>query len=344
MIMSKFFFVVGNSRSGTNMMGQLLNNNSLVYTIPQEVHFFEGLCDVSELGETMSFDKALDLWDKLMFRAINNEQVKYLKKNSLAESLDSRNQVRKVYESNNNVAIIDVYKAFMHYQASIHGSKIACEQTPRYAYYINDIIKYLPESRFVFMIRDPRDVLLSQKKKWTLKFRKGNYITWRECIRTWVNYHPYLVSLMWLKNAEIAIKNLKSKSVIVVRYEDVVIDPEGQVSGVCDFLGIPYDKDMIYVQYMGSSTSKNSLKKSKLVNRSGIWRKGGLSNFELFVCEWICGAGMVEFGYDLSGSKLKNYMVFFLSFIGLPLKLGVSFLLNLNRTQNVYKSVIARFF
>ena len=47
------------------------------------------------------------------------------------------------------------------------------------------------------MVRDPRDVLLSQKNKWKRKFLGANDIPFFELLRARFNYHPYTISKMW---------------------------------------------------------------------------------------------------------------------------------------------------
>lgn len=44
------------------------------------------------------------------------------------------------------------------------------------------------------MVRDPRDVLLSQKYKWKIRFLGANNIPYREVLRCWANYHPIAIA------------------------------------------------------------------------------------------------------------------------------------------------------
>ena len=44
------------------------------------------------------------------------------------------------------------------------------------------------------MIRDPRDVMLSQKNKWKRRFLGAKQIPLREVVRSYVNYNPILIS------------------------------------------------------------------------------------------------------------------------------------------------------
>ena len=46
-------------------------------------------------------------------------------------------------------------------------------------------------------MRDPRDVLLSQKLKWKRRYLGAKSIPLREAIRSRINYHPIIISKLW---------------------------------------------------------------------------------------------------------------------------------------------------
>ncbi len=62
----KPIFIVGNSRSGTSMMGRILGNHHLVYTIPHEIHFFEELWDPSQGDEPLPSREAVGMLSRLL--------------------------------------------------------------------------------------------------------------------------------------------------------------------------------------------------------------------------------------------------------------------------------------
>ena len=61
MINSKQIFIVGNSRSGTTMLGRILNNHSEVFTF-KELHFFYTLWSGKEI---LSYSESINLLAKL---------------------------------------------------------------------------------------------------------------------------------------------------------------------------------------------------------------------------------------------------------------------------------------
>ena len=78
-----------------------------------------------------------------------------------------------------------------------HGKIIACTQTPNNLFYIKDILQEYPHAKVINMVRDNRDVLLSQKHKWKRKFLGAQGIPLFESFRSMFNYHPITTSLVW---------------------------------------------------------------------------------------------------------------------------------------------------
>ncbi len=106
-----------------------------------------------------------------------------------------------------------------------------------------------PEARYIHLIRDPRDIAISNLKlAWAgHPFRAAH--TWETAERDWEKIHPRLRDDQWID----------------VRYEDLVADPERELGRVCDFLGVPFDKGVFsYIE-----TSAYGYPKAELAQR---WR------------------------------------------------------------------------
>lgn len=101
---------------------------------------------------------------------------------------------RDIVKQSSDIRPVELYLAFMFHEATRAGRWRPCEQTPHYLFSSREILRAYPDARIINMIRDPRDVVLSQRSKWRRRFLGGASIPVVEDIRTWCNYHPWLVS------------------------------------------------------------------------------------------------------------------------------------------------------
>ncbi len=192
------------------------------------------------------------------------------------------------------------------------------------------------------MVRDPRDILLSQKNKWRIRgYGNKDGIPLKESIRSWINYHPYTMSLLWKRNVTAAAVFQEYPRFITVRYEDLVVSPDATMVALCDKLGFSFDKEMLRIGVQGSSTTKPSQEKTGVADFREKWKKGGLSRTELFICEWALGPVMKNQGYNVSGAR-PNVVSVAGSFLLFLLKTPLAVAFNLSRTKNIWQAVCRR--
>ena len=98
---------------------------------------------------------------------------------------------------------------------------------------------------------------------------------------------------------------------------------------------------MLKVPNIGSSTSIDEKTTLGLDNsKIGKWNTGGISKSEIYICQRICGDNMATFHYKKKNFKFIPLFAIF-QFFTFPIKLSVSFLLNLHRIKNL-KEVIKK--
>ena len=59
----------------------------------------------------------------------------------------------------------EILRAFLHHETKKAGCSIPVRNTQD-VFYIKEILELFPEARIINMVRDPRGVMLSQKRKW----------------------------------------------------------------------------------------------------------------------------------------------------------------------------------
>jgi len=328
-------FVVGSSRSGTTMMGRILGNHSDIFTF-KELHFF-GTIWTNNSNQDLNKQEQIDLLSRLLciqgdglfkqqnISVFNEEAISLLAHKNICNPLS-------------------IYELFLDTMANENKSIISCEQTPKNIYYLDEILAFFPQAKVINMVRDQRDVLLSQKNKWKRRFLGASKIPLFEAIRSYINYHPILTSKVWNSSLEHTVKYFDNERVKIVKFEEFLVKPQSVVKDICNFLAIDFHPKMLNVPVVGSSTEQDN-KHSFLIDSSKIkkWKKGGLNSAEIYLSQLISHKMMSEFSYHLEKFQLPPLLsVFYI--ITFPVKLGLAFLLNIKRMGNMVEIINKRFF
>ncbi|MDE0683778.1 MAG: sulfotransferase, partial [Candidatus Poribacteria bacterium] len=135
-------FVVGNSRSGTTMMGRILEKHPTVYTFG-ELHFFGQLCAPpfsSELEEKNAEELASELHciQREGYRTHGNSRRFLGEAQAFLERLTTYPDTSA-----------SLFEAFLYHEAAENNKTIPCDQTPRNVFYIADILELYPNARII---------------------------------------------------------------------------------------------------------------------------------------------------------------------------------------------------
>jgi len=162
--------------------------------------------------------------------------------------------------------------------------------------YMDDIFAVFSNARIIHMMRDPRDRYASAKTRWTdMKGRVG------------------AGTAMWLESVKLARRGQQRfpRQYLVVRYEDLVAQPEQMLHKVCEFLGEEYVPEMLTM--MGAPTHRNKGSNSSYgkrevgaISTDSIARyRQVLSQQEIKYMQDFCRDGMLEFGYALDDIRFS---------------------------------------
>jgi hypothetical protein len=109
-----------------------------------------------------------------------------------------------------------------------HRKGTFLEKTPRHVYFYSQILKHYPDAKFICMIREPRNTvssLLTMSRK-----RQKSVIR---------------ISLFYNKIANAIIKIMHNRNVLVVKYENLVNQPDQALKNICQFIHLPFDSKLI---------------------------------------------------------------------------------------------------
>ena len=329
---TKQIFIVGSSRSGTTMMGRILGNHKDIFTF-NELHFFGAIWTNTTNQELSKLEQI-----NLLSRLFCIEENGLFSQDNISDFSDKARDVLQ----EKNLSSLEIYALFLNTITFENSASISCEQTPKNMYYLEEILSHFPDARVINLVRDQRDVLLSQKNKWKRKFLGATAIPLFEAIRSFVNYHPLLMSKVWSSSLQHSKRYKSHNRVKIVKFEELVSNSEETTKKICSFLEIEFQEDMLSVPVIGSSTEEDS--KLRHIDSSKIakWEKGGLSSAEIYLSQIISSDMMKLFQYDLKKFKFPPILIVFY-LLTLPIKLGMAFILNLHRMGNVLEVIKKRF-
>lgn len=210
------FFIVGHPRSGTTLLRMILCGHSNLF-IPEETGFIPFLkVDPSktltkhDVGAVINRIKKLNYyWRDL---PLTSEQIfQSLGEQNLPALLDFLYQLQTQPD-----------------HATRWGDK-----TPLYVQYMDNILEIFPKAQFIHIIRDGRDAALSALVKWGDHSR---YMDLDYLLRNWVRN---------VTKGCLVGRSLTSHQYHEIRYENLVIEPEQTLLGVCRFLNEQYEPDML---------------------------------------------------------------------------------------------------
>jgi Sulfotransferase family len=259
------FFVVGCGRSGTTLLRTMLNRHSQV-AIPLESLF---IVDYLRAKPSLSQNR---LVREMAGEYELGEWDMPVGAEDLASTADPREAIEKLHEM----------------YAAKHGKTIWGQKTPRFVRHGELLKRAWPNAKFVHVVRDPRAVVSSL-------IRSDQHQS-----------NALFGSKRWLNDVAAGLK-LQEKfpnDVLLVRYEDLVRNPEHEVRKVCDHLGLDYEPETVSPK--GTETKEYGawyqnahalLDRPPDPDRIDLWRKK-LTPRQLRLVESMCGELMTKLGYE----------------------------------------------
>lgn len=328
-------FVVGNARSGTTLMASILRKHPDIFMF-HELHFFEQLWTPEQGSKVISWSKG----ERLCGRLLNIQDKGYNAKQDLKQYADDARDMIATIDCN-KLNTITVYETFLKKVTANNGKIFPGEQTPQNVFYIGEILGLFPGARFINMIRDPRDVLASQKNKWKIRTRRKKNMSFMESLRLWINYHPITTSELWSSSIKASERFADDSRILFLRFEDLIFHPEKTLREICDFLEVQFDESMMDIRHITSSFLLENANQ-KGFNRKSVGRwKSALTATEVFYCERINKDKMERYGYSLSNACPARPSLG-VTLITFPIKLALAFALNYNRYASFFSSLKKR--
>jgi len=293
-------FVTGASRSGTTLLSFVLRNHSAVFGL-RELQYFGQAWDPRDGRRSFTEREAIEAAANMLAR---QEQGALMSVTEDAHRWEAAAIVARLGPSVLDPAAL--YAAVVLGLAGAAGKPIACEQTPRNIFYARALLDLYPASHVVHIVRDPRAVMASQKKRWQRRRLSSSpsRVPHYESLRVWVNYHPYTIARLWSRATAEAVALEAHPRVTLVRFEDLVLEPESTVRRLCERIGLGYEPRMLDVGQVNSShqTAAGGTRRGLHSDAIDQWRDV-LSPAEIDITESMCASWMPRMGYDFHAPR-----------------------------------------
>lgn len=219
----KRIFLVGCPRSGTTILQSLLASHPEVISFP-ESKFFQYLLYnklVKKFPDRLSAFFKDEINRPELLQNFDNSQSTELKVSWFVGVLDSL--------------------------AAEDQKSIWLEKTPEHIYFIQDIERFLPDVKFIHILRNGMDTIASLYEATRIPSELwGDGWNLKHCIKRWKQ--AVLISHKYVNNSNHRL----------VKYEDLLENKTKFLADICDFLGVEYDSKMLDYQVNAAKLSLNA--------------------------------------------------------------------------------------
>lgn len=231
-------FLVGCPRSGTTLLQSMLYAHPEIYSFP-ETFFFDRLFGSGErrtlAKKTQGFVEGVRAFGRDSLRGMGFVEARRYTKAWAG--------MRVLSEESDIMAPVDSLRLEKHVEGFVRridektieaGGRIWLEKTPDHLFCLNFIRKYVPQAKFIHIVRNGMDTVASlvdaahkHPEVW------GLYLSLDNAVRRW----------------NVAVRESRlyrgEPEHYIINYEDLIENPSGELVKICGFLGCEFDEGMV---------------------------------------------------------------------------------------------------
>jgi hypothetical protein len=243
-------FVTGVSRSGTTLLRSILESTSSI-AVAQENHYLGHL--VERWGARHQFARLGDARDDATLRAIVDHLYsgEFQRRSRLREvspywrwlvrTVDRAEVERRLLATDRTDRA--VFAELLRIYADRGGKPVIGEKTPAHINYADTLLGWFPTGRIVQMVRDPRGVYVSELRR---RWERPSSVPYRQLRHVRPLFALFvLLQVTWAWARAIdrhrELSGRYPDRYRMVRFEDLVREPEATLLGLFDFLGVPME-------------------------------------------------------------------------------------------------------
>lgn len=282
-----YHFICGLPRSGTTYLSFLINLHSEIFSTGETLFFGRKYIKPNKQGhyDKKQRDQAVSLLSNFITNRLDVSN-----KTQLIE--DFKGACKKLGET---ITPKDIFSCFAETLLSLFPNKhLFIEKTPHHIHYTKRILTFYPEAKFIAVIRDPYEWLLSYKYQGSQKANKAIRKVFRRI------YHPLFASLVYLKNVKEILRLSTEKNVLVLRNEK--LNDAETTNKILVFIGVQNEK----ISLEPNNSSFVNLKKPEL------------SPIDIFWINFVCKKVILKGGYSIKNLKVNPIYILISIFSIIP--------------------------
>jgi hypothetical protein len=284
----RLFFIVGRGRSGTTLLRQMLDAHPNLLVAPEALFIMNLYHKYSRIVK-WNHKKVDDFYDDL-----------FLEKRLEDWNLDEISLKKQLHALGSNVSFPGMNKLVYANYAFVNrklDTNLLGDKNPHYSLFIDKLMKLYPDSKYIHMVRDYRDNILSYQD---VRFDLNNTTTlayrWKKYNKTILKYSKRYPDQFFL-----------------LKYEDLVTKPDECLRSICVFLGVEFNPVMLQFYQFQHSTSKFVWHKniSKPLDKSRLdkW-KTKMQQSDVLKSDYICKHIAEFLGYENSYNDKNSPYLF----------------------------------
>lgn len=278
-------FIIGTERSGTNLLRLILNAHHNV-AVPHPPHIMKYFSPLEPLYGDLTVDRNFRLLIRDVCKMVELHPYPW----------DIRLSPQKIFSGAQDRNLISIYFAiYDQYLAASGKQRWACKSTFMIEH-VAEVLRYHPHARFIFMVRDGRDVAVSAKYS------------------IFNHYHAYYSARRWQREQRLGLdwlSQLPAEQIMLLKYEELIVNPAAVTKRICNFLGEDFEEEMLRYHHSKEAQKSGSLSVSwqntskPVLSANKEKFRSGLSEKEILLVETIAVNELVELGYSLTHPRAK---------------------------------------
>ena len=299
MSQSPILFLCGHRKGGTTMLNNLFDGHSQLSVYPVDINLLYGYfpkfnnpvnseAELFERIRRVVFDdlaKLPQLTAHIDFNQFELNFVKYTLNKPLADM---------------QIVLSALFDAYADLNPQKKSFKYHVAKETSIEMYAKEISTWFPNCKFIHLIRDPRDNFSAIKSGYKKKYQ---------------GYGDSEISLLFsvlfrnlwgLKVAEKNLTLLGEDRYKILKFEDLVDNPESEMQSIASWLGINYEENLLVPSICGVATAGNNFDKKEFSGISsahvGKWSER-ITAEEAAIIEFVFADELKRFGYELTASN-----------------------------------------